>query len=657
MEDVFRTLLNMTYTAAAAMLFILALRLVFKWLKAPTWVCYALWGIALFRLLCPFSLESVLALLPSTEPIPQGFLTAQTPEIYTGVAVLNSVVNPALAQSLTPLPTASANPAQLLFFIGGIVWAAGVATVLITGGIGAYKLRRKLNFAIRVEDGVYESEQLNTAFVWGVFRPRVYLPAGLDQKSRAYILLHENTHIRRFDHIWKLLFYAAAAVHWFNPLVWLAFRLFEKDMELSCDESVLKRAKDDIKQPYCETLLSVSAQGKAGFSPVFFGESGVKARIKNALSYKKPALWVIVGAILLAVAAGAMLVFNPLPSASNFLKKGETPVESLVSSKLNRGYGYDYHVAGSVKSVVFFMEFYRNDPSFSLDIQGAMVDYKVVPVLEAEGTISLIQYGVLNNSQPSSLSVKLAPKVLPKVLKADFESYFSIDVPALGSSGYFSTTKTLMEGDGASSYKFTPEKPVLLWMYATDKESDVRAISDNELWQSPQDITAYGYDYTCLFWCVFSTKDAAALEAEFAAEFSSPALSPSPSPQLTAIIPPAEILPSINFIENGSVVELIPLEGNDAAIEVVKNAIFMHLVLSAAWPGEDMANYPDRIDIYVGDDIFKGFDETEEESSTLTQCHVFVKDGYSCIQLDDGMYTRLPEEAYNALLTLREKCD
>ena len=651
MEDVFRTLLNMTYTAAAAMLFILALRLVFKWLKAPTWVCYALWGIALFRLLCPFSLESVLALLPSTEPIPQGFLTAQTPEIYTGVAVLNSVVNPALAQSLTPLPTASANPAQLLFFIGGIVWAAGVATVLITGGIGAYKLRRKLNFAIRVEDGVYESEQLNTAFVWGVFRPRAYLPAGLDQKSRAYILLHENTHIRRFDHIWKLLFYAAAAVHWFNPLVWLAFRLFEKDMELSCDESVLKRAKDDIKQPYCETLLSVSAQGKAGFPPVFFGESGVKARIKNALSYKKPALWVIVGAILLAVAAGAMLVFNPLPSASNFLKKGETPVESLVSSKLNRGYGYDYHVDGSIKSVVFFTEFYRNDPSLSLDIQGAMVDYKVMPVLETEGTISLIHYGLGDNSPPSSLSVKFAPKVL----KADFESYFSIDVPALEGSGYFSDTKTLMEGRISNSYIIEPQKPVLLWMYAADKESGVFAISDDELWGSPQDITDYGYDYICLFWCSFSPLDAATLEADLAYDFGLPASSPSPSPQLTAIVPPAEISPSINFIEDGSVVELIPLEGNDAAIEVVKNAIFMHLVLSSAWPGEDMANYPDRIDIYVGDVIFEGLDGTE--GSKLTQCHIFVKDGYSCIQLGDSMYTRLPEEAYNAILALREKCN
>lgn len=331
MEQVFRALLNMSYTGSIVILAVLILRVLLKAAKAPAWISYALWSAALFRLLCPFSLQSALALLPSTSPIPQGFTTAQQPAIHTGFEVLNTYVNPALSQSLAPAsPAASANPAQILFFIGGVVWFLGAAAVLLSGAVSAVKLRHSLRFAVRAQDGVYESESLSTAFVWGVFRPRIYMPAGLNAQSRAHMLSHEKTHIKRLDHIAKLLFFLAAAVHWFNPLAWLCFRLFEKDMELSCDESVLAHAGEDIRKPYSETLLAVSARRARGFSPISFGESAVKSRIKHALSYKKPALWVVVGAVVLAAALGVTLVLNPLNAEQriDFIEGGK-PVSSV----------------------------------------------------------------------------------------------------------------------------------------------------------------------------------------------------------------------------------------------------------------------------------------------------------------------------------------
>ncbi len=311
MERVFLSVLNMSLAAGAVILLILAARLLLR--RAPRRYAYALWMVALFRLLCPVSFESALSLLwVKPRAVAPDILYAAQPQINTGLPAVDATVNAVLPPAA---PTASVNPLQVWIYVGMLLWLAGAAGLLLYSAVSYIRLALRVRGAVRLERAVYDCGRIDTAFVLGLFRPRVYLPAGITERQRQYILLHERTHIRRGDPWIKLVWYAALCLHWFNPIVWLGFMLMTQDMEASCDEAVLRRMPE-VQADYAQSLLCLStAHGSLYGAPVAFGESGVKKRIQNVLRFKKPAVWVTAVGIAAVAVLTVCLAANPRTSA------------------------------------------------------------------------------------------------------------------------------------------------------------------------------------------------------------------------------------------------------------------------------------------------------------------------------------------------------
>jgi beta-lactamase regulating signal transducer with metallopeptidase domain len=311
MSELFHIVLNMSPTASYVIIFVILVRLLLK--KAPKVISYALWSVAAFRLIVPFSFESMFSLLPrntNTVPIPHDIIYQQSPQINSGIEVVDSFVNNSLP---SPAVGASLNPLQIFVEeIGVYIWVLGIIALLVYSLVAVLLLKRQLKGAQLIEKNIFQANNLKTPFVLGLINPKIYLPVGLSKEEQNYILIHEQTHIHRKDHIIKTLAFLIVSVHWFNPLVWIAFILMSTDMELSCDERVLKVMNEDIKKPYANTLLSL-ATGRhiLNGSPLAFGEGDVKGRIKNVLNYKKPRFWVIVFSIIIVTTVGAGLMVNP----------------------------------------------------------------------------------------------------------------------------------------------------------------------------------------------------------------------------------------------------------------------------------------------------------------------------------------------------------
>jgi len=312
MSELFISVLNMSLTASYAILFVIIIRLLLK--KAPKVISYALWGVVAFRLVAPFTFESVFSLLPRNgdrDPIPQDRIHQQSPQINSGIEVVDSFVGGTL-----PAPTVgdSVNPLQIYIQIGSYIWVLGMMALLIYSLVSVLLLKKQLKNAQLIEQNIYEAENLKTPFVLGLIRPKIYLPVGLHVEERSYILLHEQTHIKRYDHIIKLAAFLVLSVHWFNPLVWVAFMLMSRDMEFSCDERVLNKMNSDIyiRKSYASSLLSLATDRHIlNGSPLAFGEGNVKGRIKNVLNYRKPRFWVLACSIVIMIAVGIGLIANP----------------------------------------------------------------------------------------------------------------------------------------------------------------------------------------------------------------------------------------------------------------------------------------------------------------------------------------------------------
>ena len=315
MSELFLTVLNMSLTASYVILFVMLVRLLLK--KAPKVISYVLWGVVAFRLIIPFSFESMFSLIPrnaNAVPIPHDIIYQQTPQINSRI----EAVDPFVSQSL-PAPTAgaSANPFQIYVEIGAYIWVFGIIALLVYSLVSILILKRQLKSAQLIEKNIFQVHNLQTPFVLGLVRPKIYLPVGLSKEEQNYILIHEQTHIHRKDHIIKIIAFLIVSIHWFNPLVWIAFVLMSTDMELSCDERVLKVMDEDIKKPYANTLLSLAAgRHILNGSPLAFGEGNVKRRIKNVLNYRKPGFWIIFFSIIIVAAVAIGLAANPKSSAS-----------------------------------------------------------------------------------------------------------------------------------------------------------------------------------------------------------------------------------------------------------------------------------------------------------------------------------------------------
>ncbi len=307
MAGLFLTFLNMSLTGAYVIAGICIARLALK--KEPKIISYCLWAVAGFRLVFPYSIESVFSLIPfKAQPIPTDIAMQITPRIDSGVPFVNNTVGSFLPSAM---PTASVNPLQIWTAIGAYGWLTGAVVLLIYGVKSYFTLKQKMRSAVRAESNIYEAENIKSPFVLGVFRPKIYLPTGLTEQERGYIVLHEQTHVRRRDHIVKLAAYVVLCLHWFNPFVWVAFLLMGVDMEMSCDERVLQEMGGETKKDYSRTLLSLATEHRiVGGSPLAFGEGGIKERIKNILNFKKPRRIVVIEALVLVVLLSVGFALN-----------------------------------------------------------------------------------------------------------------------------------------------------------------------------------------------------------------------------------------------------------------------------------------------------------------------------------------------------------
>ncbi|MEA4925463.1 MAG: M56 family metallopeptidase [Syntrophomonadaceae bacterium] len=314
LQHAFLDVVNMSITASYVILFVLIVRLFLK--KAPRIFSYSLWSVVLFRLICPFTFSSAFSFLQvaggssgKIEYIPSNLEMMAQPQINTGIQGFDSAVNASLPAAS---PAASVNPLQIILFILAVIWAAGVILGLLYSVIAYFRLKYRVRTAMLVKDNIWESEMISSPFVLGIMKPKIYLPTGLDETHRIHILKHEETHIRRRDYLIKPIAFLTLCVHWFNPLVWISFVLMTRDMEMSCDERVLKELGKGIKKDYSMSLLSLAAnEHMINAGPLAFGESNITSRIKNVLNYRQPVFWIVMAATVAVVCAGVGLMSNP----------------------------------------------------------------------------------------------------------------------------------------------------------------------------------------------------------------------------------------------------------------------------------------------------------------------------------------------------------
>ena len=310
MNELFLKIINMSISASWLVLAVLILRFVLK--KAPKWINVLLWGIVAIRLICPFSFESTLSLIPSAETIPLNIGMDTTPTINSGISAINNAVNPIISQSNTPMAGASVNLLQITIGIYEYIWIFGMIALALYTAISYWRLRRKVDTAVRYKDNIFQSENVSFPFVLGIIKPRIYLPFKMNGQYLEYVVAHEQAHICRKDHWWKPLGFLLLMIHWFNPLMWLAYVLLCRDIELACDEKVIKELGNEQRGDYTQALVACSVNRRMiAACPLTFGEVGVKERVKSVMNYKKPAFWVIIISIIVCVGVAVCFLTNP----------------------------------------------------------------------------------------------------------------------------------------------------------------------------------------------------------------------------------------------------------------------------------------------------------------------------------------------------------
>ena len=311
MSELFLKIVNMSISASWVVVAVLALRFCLK--KAPKWVNVLLWGIVAARMVFPFSIESVLSLIPSAETISPTIMMEQTPSVQTGVPALNHVINPVISGSFTPVPGASANPLQIWIPVLAGIWLFGIVALFLYSAVSYCRLRRKVCEAVILRDNIYQSENVCSPFVLGIIRPKIYLPYHMDSREVGHVIAHEQTHIRRKDHWWKPLGFLLLTIHWFNPLMWLSYVLLCRDIELACDEKVIGKMGNAQRADYTQALVACSVDRRLiAACPLAFGEIGVKERVKSVMNYKKPAFWIVLASVIVCAVIAVCFLTNPI---------------------------------------------------------------------------------------------------------------------------------------------------------------------------------------------------------------------------------------------------------------------------------------------------------------------------------------------------------
>ena len=318
MGTVFLKVFNMGFTASWLILVVVILRLLLR--RAPKWISCLLWALVAVKLLCPFSLESAVSLIPSNEPLPEKIITGNTFRVNTGVGIMDSPVNEYLEDHYYEGVSVAADNGFHVMTALGMIWITGVILLLLYSFISYYRLHRLTRASVRLKDNIFACDAVDTPFILGVVKPRIYLPSAMESAQTEYVLAHEWAHLKRGDHIWKPVGFLILTVYWFWPPCLLSYILFCRDIELACDERVIASLKQENRRSYAEALLSCSVkQSMVTACPLAFGEVGVKERIKNVLHYKKPAFWFVLVAIIACLAVAVCFLTNPK-------KEEESPV-------------------------------------------------------------------------------------------------------------------------------------------------------------------------------------------------------------------------------------------------------------------------------------------------------------------------------------------
>ena len=311
MNELFLKIINMSISASWLVLVVLILRFVLK--KAPKWVNILLWGIVAIRLICPFSFESALSLIPSAETFPEKVISGPSFDVQTGITPVDNRINDYLGDRYFEGVTVPANNGNNIMTILTIVWTIGILLLVAYTVISYWRLRRKVDTAVRYKDNIFQSENVKSPFVLGIIKPRIYLPFNMNGQDLEHVVAHEQAHIHRKDHWWKPFGFLLLTIHWFNPLVWLAYVLLCRDIELACDERVIKELGNEQRADYTQALVACSVNRRMiAACPLAFGEVGVKDRVKSVMNYKKPAFWGVVLAVIVCVFVAVCFLTNPV---------------------------------------------------------------------------------------------------------------------------------------------------------------------------------------------------------------------------------------------------------------------------------------------------------------------------------------------------------
>ena len=329
MSDLFLNILNMSIAASWLILAVVLLRFVLK--KAPKWIAVLLWGIVALRLVVPFSFESALSLIPSAETFNAHNIQYETPAISSGIPAVNNAVNPVLGETFAPNSVGSINPLYIWTLVVSAIWLVGIAAMLLYAVISYVRVRQSVAERVPYEGNIFLCDYVKSPFILGLVRPKIYLPSSMDEAAMGPVIAHEKAHLARRDHWWKPLGFLILTVHWFNPLCWIAYVLLCRDIELACDEKVIRQMDLDEKKQYSIALLECSTQRRlVTICPLAFGEVGVKERVKNVLNYKKPAFWVIVVAVVACAVVTVCFATNPkqdLPQEQRTVRAQITEIE------------------------------------------------------------------------------------------------------------------------------------------------------------------------------------------------------------------------------------------------------------------------------------------------------------------------------------------
>lgn len=472
MDELFLTVLNQSISASWLILAVLLCRLILK--SAPRWVSVLLWGIVALRLLCPFSFESTWSLIPSAETVPMQIALDNQPTVHTGLPVVDHMINPIIAQTSAPTYLYSANPLQIVVAVCSNLWLLGMIVLLVYTVVSCWRLSRSVTTAVRYQDHVFQSDSINTPFVFGVICPKIYIPFQLNEQDLVYVLAHEQAHIHRRDHWWKPLGFLLLGIHWFNPLMWLAYALLCQDIELACDEAVIRTLNPKQRADYTQALVCCSvSRHTISACPLAFGELGVKERVKSVMNYKKPTLCILIISVVLCAGIALCFLTDPKQEASNTgsddlmqyrtMYLGDAPNVSQIAQRLSYPDGYTYaSIELQTSAPPYELIIYLHGDA---DTQQDTFTDCAETAFQLIGNLSMISFrDADSNAELASFQKQTADQQFYLTICADHIAAIEITTPAMSSG--------CKEADGSLF-----QNGERVWLEQLDGRADLRGVT------------------------------------------------------------------------------------------------------------------------------------------------------------------------------------